>query len=165
MKNTHKIAYLSIFSALAIIFGYVETLFPVFIGIPGIKLGLANLAVLFILHRYTWKDAAFVSVIRIIVIGFLFGNMFSILYSLAGAALSILVMTLIRRNTQFSTIGVSVAGGVFHNIGQILMAMLLLGTAELGYYLIVLTVTGTISGILIGLCGGMLVKRISPRIN
>lgn len=160
MKNTHKIAYLSIFSALAIIFGYVETLFPIFIGIPGIKLGLANLAVLFILHRYTWKDAAFVSVIRIIVIGFLFGNMFSILYSLAGAALSILVMTLIRRNTQFSTIGVSVTGGVFHNVGQLIVAMLIVENTSLIYYAPALLVSGVVTGCLIGLLTQETLKRI-----
>ncbi len=160
MKHTHKIAYLSIFSALAIIFGYVETLFPIFIGIPGIKLGLANLAVLFILHRYTWKDAAFVSVIRIVVIGFLFGNMFSILYSLAGAALSILVMTLIRRNTQFSTIGVSVAGGVFHNVGQLIVAMLIVENTSLIYYAPALLVSGVVTGSLIGILTQETLKRI-----
>lgn len=160
MKHTHKIAYLSIFSALAIIFGYVETLFPIFIGIPGIKLGLANLAVLFILHRYTWKDAAFVSVIRIVVIGFLFGNMFSILYSLAGAALSILVMTLIRRNTQFSTIGISVAGGVFHNVGQLIVAMLIVENTSLIYYAPALLVSGVVTGSLIGILTQETLKRI-----
>ena len=160
MKHTHKIAYLSIFSALAIIFGYVETLFPVFIGIPGIKLGLANLAVLFILHRYSWKDAAFVSVIRIIVIGFLFGNMFSILYSLAGAALSILVMTLFRRHTLFSTVGVSVAGGVSHNVGQLIVAMLIVENTSLIYYAPALLISGVITGCLIGLLTQETLKRI-----
>ena len=160
MKHTHKIAYLSIFSALAIIFGYVETLFPIFIGIPGIKLGLANLAVLFILHRYSWKDAALVSVIRIIVIGFMFGNMFSILYSLAGAALSILVMTLIKCRTQFSTIGVSVAGGVSHNVGQLIVAMLIVENTSLIYYAPALLVSGVVTGCLIGILTQETLKRI-----
>ena len=160
MKHTHKIAYLSIFSALAIIFGYVETLFPIFIGIPGIKLGLANLAVLFILHRYSWKDAALVSVIRIIVIGFMFGNMFSILYSLAGAALSILVMTLIKCRTQFSTIGVSVAGGVSHNVGQLIVAMLIVENISLIYYAPALLVSGVVTGCLIGILTQETLKRI-----
>ena len=92
--NNKKTAYLGLFAAVAIIFGYVESLFPFFAGIPGIKLGLANLAVLFILETYTWKEAAVVSAVRIVVIGFLFGNMFTIIYSLAGAALSLFVMTL-----------------------------------------------------------------------
>ena len=107
-----KYAFLGLFSALAIILGYVESLFPVFIGIPGIKLGLANLAVLFILERYTWKEALIVSFIRIVVIGFLFGNMFSILYSLAGAVLSLAVMTFLKKKTGASLLAVSMAGGI-----------------------------------------------------
>ncbi len=107
-----KTACLGLFSAVAIILGYVESLVPVFAGIPGIKLGLANLGVLFILKKYSFREAALVSVVRILVIGFMFGNLFSILYSLAGAALSMTVMTLMLKKTSFSLIGVSVAGGV-----------------------------------------------------
>ena len=119
-----KTAYLGLFAAVAIIFGYVESLVPVFTGIPGIKLGLANLAVLFILDRYSFKEAALVSVVRILVIGFMFGNLFSILYSLAGAALSLTVMDLLKKHSGFSLIGISVAGGVTHNIGQLIVAMI-----------------------------------------
>ena len=97
-----KTACLGLFSAVAIILGYVESLVPVFAGIPGIKLGLANLGVLFILKKYSFREAALVSVVRILVIGFMFGNLFSILYSLAGAALSMTVMTLMLKNTSFS---------------------------------------------------------------
>lgn len=157
----HKIAYLGIFSALAIIFGYVETLIPVFAGVPGIKLGLANLAVLFILARYTWKEAAFVSVIRIIVIGFLFGNMFSIIYSLAGAALSLTVMTLLKNKSDFSLMGISVAGGISHNVGQLIIAMLLLETGSLIYYGPALLISGVITGLLIG----WLTRETSKRIH
>ena len=106
-----KTAYLGLFAAVAIIFGYVESLVPGFTGIPGIKLGLANLAVLFILDRYSFKEAALVSVVRILVIGFMFGNLFSILYSLAGAALSLTVMELLKKHSGFSLIGISVAAG------------------------------------------------------
>lgn len=97
-----KTACLGLFSAVAIILGYVESLIPVFAGIPGIKLGLANLGVLFILKKYSFREAALVSVVRILVIGFMFGNLFSILYSLAGAALSMTVMTLMLKKTSFS---------------------------------------------------------------
>ena len=97
---------------------------------------------------------------RIAVVALLFGNPMTFVYSLAGAFLSLLVMALLRRMDFLSMIGVSVAGGVFHNVGQILMAMLLLGTAELGYYLIVLAITGTVSGIFVGLCGALAVRRI-----
>lgn len=157
---TKKTAALGLFSAVAIIFGYVETLVPVFAGIPGIKLGLANLAVLFILMRYNIWDAALVSVVRILVIGVLFGNMFSILYSLAGAALSLCVMNLMKKHTQFSLIGISVAGGVTHNIGQLIVAMLVVESMSLLYYGPVLLVSGVVTGCIIGWLTQETVKRI-----
>jgi heptaprenyl diphosphate synthase len=157
----HKTAYLGIFSALAIIFGYVETLVPVFAGVPGIKLGLANLAVLFILQRYTWKEAVIVSVIRILVIGFLFGNLFSIVYSLAGAALSLTIMTLMMKKSDFSLIGVSVAGGVSHNVGQLIIAMMVLESTSLIYYGPALLISGVITGLLIG----WLTTEVSRRVH
>ena len=132
--NQNKLANLGLFAAVAIIFGYVESLIPFFAGIPGMKLGLANLAVLFILEKYTWKEAALVSVIRIFIIGFMFGNLFSILYSLAGAALSLTVMTVMKKKSDFSILGISVAGGVSHNIGQLLSACLSTMTSGLIYY-------------------------------
>ena len=155
-----KTAYLGVFAAVAIIFGYVESLFPFFAGIPGIKLGLANLAVLFILEKYTWKEAALVSAVRILVIGFLFGNMFSILYSLAGAALSLAVMTLMKKRAGFSILGVSVSGGVFHNIGQLIIAALIVENTAFLYYAPVLIISGVITGLLIGLLTREVLKRI-----
>lgn len=155
-----KIAYMGLFAAIAIIFGYVESLIPFFAGIPGIKLGLANLSVLFILETYTWKEAALVSMIRILVIGFMFGNMFSILYSMAGAALSLTVMTLMKRFSGFSILGISVAGGVSHNIGQLIIAALIVENTSLFYYAPVLLISGVITGILIGILTGEVTKRI-----
>lgn len=155
-----KIAYMGLFAAIAIIFGYVESLIPFFAGIPGIKLGLANLAVLFILETYTWKEAALVSIVRILVIGFMFGNMFSILYSMAGAALSLTVMTLMKRFSGFSILGISVAGGVSHNIGQLIIAALIVENTSLFYYAPVLLISGVITGILIGILTGEVTKRI-----
>ena len=155
-----KTAYLGLFTAVAIIFGYVETLIPVFAGIPGIKLGLANLSVLFILERYSLKEATLVSAVRILVIGFMFGNMFSILYSMAGAALSLTVMTLMKRFSGFSILGVSVAGGVSHNIGQLIIAALIVENTSLFYYAPVLLISGVITGILIGILTGEVTKRI-----
>ena len=155
-----KTAYLGVFAAVAIIFGYVESLFPFFAGIPGIKLGLANLAVLFILEKYTWKEAALVSAVRILVIGFLFGNMFSILYSLAGAALSLAVMTLMKKRAGFSILGVSVSGGVSHNIGQLIIAALIVENTAFLYYAPVLIISGVITGLLIGLLTREVLKRI-----
>jgi heptaprenyl diphosphate synthase len=160
-----QVAFLGLCSSVALVLANVEILLPpLFVAVPGIKLGLPNIVIIFILYHLGIRRAAAVSFVRIAVVALLFGNPMTLAYSIAGALLSLGVMFLLKKLNFLSIIGVSVAGGVFHNVGQILMAMLLLGTAELGYYLIVLTVTGTISGILIGLCGGMLVKRISPKI-
>ena len=162
MRSTsRKLAYLGLCTAVALILAYVEVLLPpLFTAVPGIKLGLPNIAIIFVLYRYGVRHAAAVSFIRIAVVAMLFGNPMTFVYSLAGAALSLLVMALLRRMDFLSMVGVSVAGGVFHNVGQILMAMLLLGTAELGYYLIVLAITGTVSGVFVGLCGALAVRRI-----
>ena len=165
MRHTsRKLAYLGLCTAVALILAYVEVLLPPLTSaVPGIKLGLPNIAIIFVLYRYGVRYAAMVSFVRIAVVSILFGNPMTFAYSAAGAALSLLVMAILRRMDVLSTVGVSMAGGVFHNVGQILMAMWLLGTAELGYYLIVLAITGTVSGIFVGLCGGMAVKRIPMR--
>ena len=158
--KSKKTAWLGLFSAVAIIFGYVESLIPFFAGIPGVKLGLANLAVLFILKKYSWREAALVSFVRILAIGFMFGNLFSILYSLAGALLSLTVMTVMLRKTSFSLIGISVAGGVTHNIGQLLVAMCIVSSTSLIYYAPVLLISGVVTGILIGILTAEISKRI-----
>ena len=158
--NQKKIANLGLFAAVAIIFGYVESLIPFFAGIPGMKLGLANLAVLFILEKYTWKEAALVSAVRIVVIGFMFGNLFSILYSLAGAALSLTVMTLMKKKSGFSILGISVAGGVSHNIGQLIIAMLIVNNASVFVYTPALLVAGVAAGVVIGGLTNEIIKRV-----
>lgn len=162
MKHqSKKIAFLGLCAGVALVLAYVEALLPpLYAAVPGIKLGLPNIAIIFILYRFGLREAAAVSLIRIVAVALLFGNPMTFAYSVAGAFLSLLVMTVLRKLDLFSIVGVSVAGAVFHNVGQILTAMVLLGTAELGYYLIVLAVTGTISGILVGLCGAMAVKRV-----
>ena len=155
-----KIAALGLFAAVAIIFGYVETLIPVFAGIPGIKLGLANLSILYILINYSFREAAAVSVIRIIVIGFMFGNMFSIIYSLCGAALSMTVMTLLLRKTQSSIMAVSVAGGITHNIGQLIIAALIVENRAVFFYTPVLLISGMVTGLLIGYLAAEVSRRV-----
>lgn len=155
-----KFAALGLYSALAIIFGYVESLVPVFAGIPGIKLGLANLAVLFILERYTYREAMVVSFIRILVIGFLFGNMFSIVYSLAGAVMSLAVMTFLKKKTEASLLAVSMAGGISHNIGQLLMAMAIVENISLIYYGPALLISGIVTGLIIGWLTQETLKRV-----
>lgn len=158
--NQKKTAYLGLFAAVAIIFGYVESMIPFFAGIPGIKLGLANLAVLFILETYSWKEAALISIVRIFVIGFMFGNLFSILYSLAGAALSLTVMTLMKKKSGFSILGVSVAGGVSHNVGQLIVAAIIVENTSLLYYAPALLISGVVTGLVIGMLTREVLRRI-----
>lgn len=155
-----RTAYFGVFTALALIFSYVETLIPINFGIPGAKLGLANLVIVLVLYKTDWKEALLLSVTRIVLSGFLFGNLFGILYSLAGGLLSLVVMVLLKRNEGFSVIGVSMAGGVTHNIGQLLVAMLVVETYQVGYYLPVLMLAGLATGTLIGLVSMEVLKRI-----
>ena len=160
MKNRkNRAAVFGVFTALALIFSYVELLIPINFGIPGAKLGLANLVIVIVLYKTDWKEALLLSVVRIILAGFLFGNLFGILYSLAGGILSLAVMTLLKKTGAFSVIGVSMAGGVSHNVGQLIIAMLVVETYAVGYYLPVLLITGLITGTLIGIAGREMLKR------
>lgn len=159
MKNTKRLVLLAMLTAVAMILSYVESLLPS-VGIPGVKMGLANIAVTFALFRFGWKEAAALSLVRVVLVSLLFGSVGAMLYSLAGAVLSLAVMALLRRTDRFSTVGVSVAGGVAHNAGQILMAMLILQTRQLLGYLPVLAVAGIGGGILTGLAAALLIRRI-----
>lgn len=159
MKNTKRLVLLAMLTAVAMILSYVESLLPS-VGIPGVKMGLANIAVTFALFRFGWKEAVALSLVRVVLVSLLFGSVGAMLYSLAGAVLSLAVMALLRRTDRFSTVGVSVAGGVAHNAGQILMAMLILQTRQLLGYLPVLAVAGIGGGILTGLAAALLIRRI-----
>ena len=165
MKHSSgKIALLGMCTAVAMVFAWVESqLPPLMAAVPGVKMGLPNIAIIFILYRFGWKEASAVSFVRIVAVSLLFGNPMTLAYSLAGGFLSLLGMTLLKKTDLLSCVGVSVAGGVLHNVGQILMAMLIMSTAGLGYYLIILTVTGIASGVFVGLCGSFAVKRIRIR--
>ena len=163
--DTKKLATLSLLISVAMILSYIESLIPPLVAVPGVKLGLSNIATVFALYALGAPAAVTVSLLRVLLSALLFGSFVSLIYSFSGALLALALMILIRKIGRFSSVGVSVVGGVTHNIGQILMAMLLLETAELGYYLVVLTVTGTISGILIGLCGALLIKRVPKTYN
>lgn len=155
-----KVAIFGVFTALALIFSYVELLIPINFGIPGAKLGLANLMTVFVLYKMGIKEALILSVTRIILSGFMFGNLFGILYGLAGGLLSFAVMVLLKRLNCFSVIGVSIGGGTAHNIGQLLIAMIVVQTYQVGYYLPVLLVAGELTGFLIGLVTREVLKRI-----
>lgn len=159
MKKTKRLVLLAMLTAVAMILSYVESLLPS-VGIPGVKMGLANIAVIFALFRFGWKEAAALSLVRVVLVSLLFGSVGAMLYSLAGAVLSLAVMALLRRIDRFSTVGISVAGGVTHNAGQILMAMLILQTKQLLGYLPVLAVSGIAGGVLTGLAAALLIRRI-----
>ena len=161
MKGTRRLALMALLTAVAMILSYVESLLPS-PGVPGVKIGLANIAVIFALYRFGWKEAAAVSLVRVGMVSLLFGSLGALFYSMAGAVLSLAVMVLLRRLDRFSPVGVSVAGGVAHNAGQVLMAMVLLETQRLIWYLPVLVLSGLAGGILVGLCGALLVKRLPP---
>lgn len=159
-----KVAYYGIFITLALVASYVERLIPFNFGIPGIKLGLANLIILVVLYTMTWKDACYISFIRIILVGLLFGNLFAIIYSLSGGILSLFIMIMLKKTKQFSILGISVAGGVSHNIGQIIMAALVLENKNMLYYLPILLIFGVIAGVLIGIAAAEVIKRIPANI-
>jgi heptaprenyl diphosphate synthase len=160
-----KTAYIGVFTAMAVVLGYVESLMPVFVGIPGIKLGLANMAVISLLYFVGFREAMLVSVIRVLIIGALFGNMYSTLYSMCGAVVSLLVMVLLKRTKKFSIYGVSVAGGVSHNLAQIAVAALITQMYRIWYYVPVLLISGIVTGLVIGLLGGLITKRLGGMIE
>ena len=157
MKN--RTAYFGVFTALALILSYVETLIPISFGVPGIKLGLANLVIVIVLYTYGGREALLLSVTRILLSGFLFGSLSMIFYSLAGGVLSLAVMVFLRRLGGLSVQGISMAGGVFHNIGQLLLAMVVVETYQVGYYVPVLLISGLVTGLVIGVISGEVLKR------
>lgn len=165
MKTPSKrAAMLGIMTALALILSYVESMIPFFPGIPGIKLGFANLVMVLLLYHVSWKDALLVSVVRVMIAGFLFGNLMSILFSLVGGILSLLVMNGLKEIHGFSVIGVSIAGGCVHNIGQFLVAILVVQTQGLIYYLPALLISGMITGFFIGWASLVLGKYLPQNI-
>ena len=146
-----KIPYYGLFAALAILMGYVEMMFPMPIPIPGVKLGLANVVVIIMMYFMEVKGAFFISLIRVFLSGLLFAGFAGLLYSLAGAMLSFAVMALLKKTGKFSIIGVSLAGGVFHNVGQVAVAAMVVENVKMAYYLPFLLVSGVVTGILIGI--------------
>lgn len=163
MKRSSRLAArYGLLVALALILSYVEAQIPAFFTVPGMKLGLTNVVVLFALYSMGEGSAVLVNVLRIFLVGLLFGNGMSIAYSLAGGLLSGAVMILLKKTDRFSMTMVSIAGGVAHNVGQILAAVFLLGTRAVAWYLLVLWFTGLASGLVIGVLGGQVCRRMEP---
>ena len=148
--KTKKVAMLGLTIALAMIMSYIEALVPLSFAVPGIKMGLANIVIIFVLYKIGTKEAILVSLIRVILVSLLFSNVMAMAYSIAGAVLSLSVMWVLKKTDKFSFVGVSIAGGIMHNVGQIIMAVILLGTEQIALYLPVLIITGTATGVVIG---------------
>ena len=157
-----RLAMLGVFTAVALVLSYVESLLPpLWTAVPGIKMGLPNIIIIILLYKLGVKEAALVSLIRVLFSSFLlFGSGMMLIYSVVGATLSLVLMAICKKLNIFSTVGVSVVGGISHNLGQILVAIALFDTTQLGYYMIVLSITGTIAGVFIGVAGALLLKRL-----
>ena len=158
--RTRKLAFAAMFAALALIFSYVEMLVPIPVPIPGVKLGLANLVILIALYRLGFRYAFTINCVRIVIAGLLFSGVFGMLYSFGGGILSILVMYLLYRTKLFSMVGISMAGGVMHNLGQLLTACAIMSNISLLSYFAVLFFSGLISGILIGILAYSIEQRL-----
>lgn len=155
-----RVVHFGVFTALALIFSYVESLIPINFGIPGVKLGLANLILIIAMYKMSIREVYLLAVSRIVLAGFLFANLFSIIYSLAGGLLSLTVMYFLKKSERFSLMGISMAGGVSHNIGQLMMAMFVLESFNIAYYFPVLLISGLLTGLVIGIIAGEMLKRL-----
>jgi len=155
-----RVARYALLTALAMVLSWLESMVPLSAAAPGIKLGLTNLVVVFALYRMSLRDAAAISLVRVLLVSLTFGNAYSFAYSLAGAALSLALMAGLKRTGRFTIVGVSIAGGVGHNLGQIAVAVAVLGTARLAWYLPPLLISGTLAGAAVGAAGGLLTARV-----
>ena len=158
--KTKKLVTLAITVSVAMILSFVESRIPAFIAIPGVKVGLANIAVIFAIYKMGWREAITVSLVRVALVALLFGSVVSLAYSFVGALISLSLMILMRKIGIFTEVAVSVVGGITHNIGQILVAFLLLETSVVFYYLPFLLISGVIAGIAIGIASALLVKKV-----
>ena len=163
--STKKITTLALTVSLALIFSFIESRIPAFVAIPGIKVGLANIAVIFTLYKLGAKEAIGVSILRVFLVSFLFGTPISLIYSITGATLSLTVMILLKKLTPLSEVTISVSGAIMHNVGQILAASFMLATNVIVYYLPFLILSGTIAGIAVGSVSALLIKKVKLNIK
>lgn len=159
-SNNRIVALTGVFIALALVLSYLESLIPVFAAVPGIKLGIANIVTMLAMYKLGVKPAIVISVGRIVLSGILFGNLYVIIYSLVGGVLSICVMIILKKIRLFSVVGVSVAGAVAHNAGQIIVAVFLMENVNILYYLPVLIISGVIAGTMVGILTVYIIKNI-----
>jgi heptaprenyl diphosphate synthase len=159
-NNTRRLTALALTISFALILSFIESRIPAFVAIPGVKVGLANIAVIFTLYKFGIKEAVTVSVIRVLLVSLLFGSPVSLIYSISGAVLSLLSMILLKKLTPLTEVSISVSGGVMHNVGQIAAASFMLSTNVVTYYLPFLILSGTIAGIAVGITSAILIKRV-----
>lgn len=159
MSRNRRITLLGVIATIAIVLSYIEAMIPPLVAIPGVKMGLANIAVMFALYKFGVREAAIISIVRNVAVFLLFGGLIALIYSLAGSVLSLLVMFLLKRFLPFSEIGVSVSGGVAHNIAQITVAIFAFSTPSLILYLPFLLISGTVAGVLVGITSGILIRK------
>ena len=162
--NTKKLTALSIAVALSMMLSFIETLIPPLVAVPGVKIGLSNVVTVFLIYIYGWREAGCVSFVRVALSSVLFGSPVSFIYSLSGAVLSFAVMVLMKKLGFFSEIGVSVLGGVFHNVGQIIVACLIMENAAIAAYLPPLLISGTLAGVAVGTLAGVLTVKLKGKI-
>lgn len=160
INHTKKITIVALMAALALIFSYIEVLIPFNVGIPGIKLGIANLVIIVSLYYLGTGYGFIVNVVRILIAGLLFNGLFGAVYSMAGALVSFAVMILLKRTKIFSVTGVSMAGGVAHNLGQIMVAAFLVSNIKVFVYFPILIISGVISGAVIGVLAYLILRKL-----
>ena len=158
--SVKKLTYLSLSVALAMLLSFIESQIPPLVAVPGVKIGLSNIVTVFLLYTLGIRSAAAVSFIRVCLSSLLFGSAVSFIYSLSGAILSFVVMLILIKIGRFSSVGVSVAGGVFHNAGQIIAAAIVMETALIASYLPVLIISGTLAGVAVGILAKLLKRKL-----
>ena len=164
-NNTKRLTTLALLVAVAMMLSYIEAQIPISVSVPGVKLGLSNIATLFALYILGASEAALVSVVRVVLSSLIFANPIMMIYSLSGAALALIFMILMKRLGVFSMLGVSVVGGVMHNAGQIIAAVILMKDSGIVYYLVPLVISGTVAGVAVGAVAALLVKKIGKELR
>lgn len=159
--KTVRITELGMLLALALVFSYFESLIPVFIAVPGVKIGLANIITIMLLYRTNWKCVMMFMTVRVVLAGFLFSGVSGIVYSFVGGLCCIIIMSILKHFPHFSLVGVSITGAIFHNFGQIIVAVFVMENVHILYYLLVLCISGAISGLLVGYLAFLLLKRFN----
>lgn len=160
LNRSHSLSLMALTVSAAMMLSFVESQIPALVPIPGIKIGLANIAVVFALYEFGVFKASLVSLVRVLLVALLFGSITGLIYGVFGALFSLALMALLKKSTPLSCVGVSVAGAVAHNIGQILAAWIIIGSEKILLYLPILVISGTVSGLAIGTVSGILIKRL-----